>query len=141
MNLPVIGSLHHLASTKLAHHALLRLSRQHGPLMLLKLGEMSTVIASTPEAAMEVLKTNDLALRPVRAAPRWTSSAAAAKASSSRPTASTGGRCARYVSWSFSARSRCGGWTPSSRTRWRTSSSPSLPLRLRSSTSARRWPS
>ncbi|KAM0846799.1 hypothetical protein ACQ4PT_055435 [Festuca glaucescens] len=61
-NLPVIGSLHHLASTKLAHHALLRLSRQHGPLMLLKLGEMSTVIASTPEAAMEVLKTNDLAL-------------------------------------------------------------------------------
>jgi cytochrome P450 len=62
-NLPVIGSLHHLASTKLlAHRALLSLSRRHGPLMLLKLGEVSTVIASTPEAAMEVLKTNDLAL-------------------------------------------------------------------------------
>ncbi|KAM0882970.1 hypothetical protein ACQ4PT_031953 [Festuca glaucescens] len=61
-NLPVIGSLHHLASTKLAHRALLRLSRRHGPLMLLKLGEVPTVIASTPEAAMEVLKTNDLAL-------------------------------------------------------------------------------
>jgi cytochrome P450 len=61
-NLPVIGSLHHLTSTKLAHRALLRLSRQHGPLMLLKLGEVPTVIASTPEAAMEVLKTNDLAL-------------------------------------------------------------------------------
>jgi cytochrome P450 len=30
--------------------------------MLLKLGEVPTVIASTPEAAMEVLKTNDLAL-------------------------------------------------------------------------------
>ncbi|CAM0942758.1 unnamed protein product [Alopecurus aequalis] len=61
-NLPVIGSLHHLASTKLAHRALLRLSRRHGPLMLLKLGEVPTVIASTPEAAMAVLKTNDLAL-------------------------------------------------------------------------------
>jgi cytochrome P450 len=61
-NLPVIGSLHHLASTKLAHRALLRLSRRHGPLMLLKLGEVPTVIASTPEAAMEVLKTNDLAM-------------------------------------------------------------------------------
>jgi len=61
-NLPVIGSLHHLAGTKLAHRALLRLSHQHGPVMLLKLGEVPTVIASTPEAAMEFLKTNDLAL-------------------------------------------------------------------------------
>lgn len=60
-NLPVIGSLHHLASTKLAHRALLRLSRRHGPVMLLRLGEVPTVIVSTPEAAMEVLKTNDLA--------------------------------------------------------------------------------
>ncbi|CAM0954663.1 unnamed protein product [Alopecurus aequalis] len=60
-NLPVIGSLHHLASTKLAHRALLDLSRRHGPLMLLRLGEVPTVIVSTPEAAMEVLKTNDLA--------------------------------------------------------------------------------
>lgn len=60
-NLPVIGSLHHLVSTKLAHRAMLRLSRRHGPLMLLMLGEVPTVIASTPEAAMEVLKTNDLA--------------------------------------------------------------------------------
>ncbi|CAM0883738.1 unnamed protein product [Alopecurus aequalis] len=59
-NLPVIGSIHHLASTKLAHRALLSLSRQHGPLMLLRLGEVPTVIVSTPEAAMEVLKTNDL---------------------------------------------------------------------------------
>jgi cytochrome P450 len=61
-NLPVIGSLHHLViGTKLPpHRALLRLSRRHGPLMLLRLGEVPKVIVSTPEAAMEVLKTNDL---------------------------------------------------------------------------------
>jgi cytochrome P450 len=60
-NLPVIGSLHHLAGTKLSHRGLLRLSRRHGPLMLLRLGEVATVIVSTPKAATEVLKTNDLA--------------------------------------------------------------------------------
>ncbi|KAF6998323.1 hypothetical protein CFC21_014447 [Triticum aestivum] len=58
-NLPVVGSLHHLVGT-LPHHALLRLSRRYGQLMLLRLGEVPTVIVSTPEAAMEVLKTKDL---------------------------------------------------------------------------------
>ena len=60
--MPVIGSLHHFViGTKLPpHRALLRLSRRHGPLMLLRLGEVPKVIVSTPEAAMEVLKTNDL---------------------------------------------------------------------------------
>lgn len=62
-NLPVIGSLHHLViGTKLPpHRALLRLLRRHGPLMLLWLGEVPKVIVSSPEAAMEVLRTNDLA--------------------------------------------------------------------------------
>ncbi|XP_037474564.1 zealexin A1 synthase-like [Triticum dicoccoides] len=61
-NLPFIGSLHHLIGMKLPpHRAFLRLSRRHGPLMLLRLGEVPNVIVSTPEAAMEVLKTNDLA--------------------------------------------------------------------------------
>ncbi|KAM3393385.1 hypothetical protein ACQJBY_014201 [Aegilops geniculata] len=61
-NLPVIGSLHHLVGTKLPpHRAFLRLARRHGPLMLLRLGEVPIVIVSTPEAAMEVFKTNDLA--------------------------------------------------------------------------------
>ncbi|VAH24434.1 unnamed protein product [Triticum turgidum subsp. durum] len=58
-NLPVVGSLRHLVGT-LPHHALLRLSRRYGQLMLLRLGEVPTVIVSTPEAAMEVLKTKDL---------------------------------------------------------------------------------
>ncbi|XP_047070890.1 zealexin A1 synthase-like [Lolium rigidum] len=61
-NLPIIGSLHHLViGTRLPpHRALLRLSRRHGPLMLVRLGEVPKVIVSSPEAAMEVLKTNDL---------------------------------------------------------------------------------
>ncbi|XP_044954768.1 desmethyl-deoxy-podophyllotoxin synthase-like [Hordeum vulgare subsp. vulgare] len=60
-NLPVIGSLHHLVVTKLPpHRALLRLSRRHGPLMLVWLGEVPSIVVSSPEAAKEVLKTNDL---------------------------------------------------------------------------------
>ncbi|KAF7012877.1 hypothetical protein CFC21_027025 [Triticum aestivum] len=58
--LPVIGSLHHVASV-LPHRTLMELSRRHGPLMLLRLGEAPTVIVSTAEAAALVMKTNDLA--------------------------------------------------------------------------------
>uniref|UniRef100_A0A0D9VVH5 Cytochrome P450 n=1 Tax=Leersia perrieri TaxID=77586 RepID=A0A0D9VVH5_9ORYZ len=57
-NLPIIGSLHHLVGAP-PHRALLRLARRHGPLMLVRLGEVPTVVVSSPEAAMEVLKTRD----------------------------------------------------------------------------------
>ncbi|CAL4940056.1 unnamed protein product [Urochloa decumbens] len=57
-NLPIVGSLHHLVGSPL-HRALLHLTRRHGPLMLLQLGEVPTVIVSSPEAAMEVMKIND----------------------------------------------------------------------------------
>uniref|UniRef100_A0A0D9VVH7 Cytochrome P450 n=1 Tax=Leersia perrieri TaxID=77586 RepID=A0A0D9VVH7_9ORYZ len=55
-NLPVIGSIHHLLGSELPHRALLRLAHRHGPLMLLRLGEVPTVVVSSPEAAMEVMK-------------------------------------------------------------------------------------
>jgi len=55
--LPVIGSVHHLRGS-LVHHALRDLSLRHGPLMLLKFGEVPVVVASTPDAAKEVLKTH-----------------------------------------------------------------------------------
>ncbi|CAL4923250.1 unnamed protein product [Urochloa decumbens] len=57
-NLPIVGSLHHLVGSP-PHRALLHLARRHGPLMLLQLGEVPTVIVSSPEAAMEVMKIND----------------------------------------------------------------------------------
>nr|CAB3500454.1 unnamed protein product [Digitaria exilis] len=57
-NLPVIGSLHHLVGAP-PHRALLRLARLHGPVMLLRLGEVPAVVVSSPEAAAEVMKAND----------------------------------------------------------------------------------
>uniref|UniRef100_A0ACD5Z5R4 Uncharacterized protein n=1 Tax=Avena sativa TaxID=4498 RepID=A0ACD5Z5R4_AVESA len=64
--LPVIGHLHHLAGA-LPHRALRDLARRHGPLMLLRFGEVPVVVASSPEAAREIMKTHDVAFatRPV----------------------------------------------------------------------------
>uniref|UniRef100_A0A0E0D2M9 Cytochrome P450 n=1 Tax=Oryza meridionalis TaxID=40149 RepID=A0A0E0D2M9_9ORYZ len=56
-NLPIIGSFHHLVGAHLPHRALLRTSRRHGPLMLLRLGARGGRLF--PEAAMEFLWTCD----------------------------------------------------------------------------------
>ncbi|KAL6874094.1 hypothetical protein ACP4OV_014176 [Aristida adscensionis] len=58
--LPVIGSLHHLVGA-LPHRAMRDLARRHGPLMLLRVGELPVVVASSPAAAREVLRTHDAA--------------------------------------------------------------------------------
>ncbi|KAF7012890.1 unnamed protein product [Triticum aestivum] len=58
--LPIIGSLHHVVSL-LPHRRMMDMSRRHGPLMHLMLGEVPTVIVSSAEAAELVMKTNDLA--------------------------------------------------------------------------------
>ncbi|VAH18850.1 unnamed protein product [Triticum turgidum subsp. durum] len=58
--LPVIGHLHHVAGA-LPHRAMLGLSRRHGPLMLLRLCELRVVVASSADAAREIMKTQDLA--------------------------------------------------------------------------------
>nr|AQY76217.1 cytochrome P450 [Thapsia garganica] len=57
--LPVIGHLHKLG--KYPHRSLQKLARKHGPLMLLRLGSVPTLIVSSAEAAQEVMKTHDLA--------------------------------------------------------------------------------
>ncbi|EOA14908.1 hypothetical protein CARUB_v10028238mg [Capsella rubella] len=56
--LPIIGNLHQLG--ELPHQSLWTLSKKYGPVMLLKLGSVSTVIVSSPETAKQVLKDYDL---------------------------------------------------------------------------------
>uniref|UniRef100_A0A0E0KP51 Cytochrome P450 n=1 Tax=Oryza punctata TaxID=4537 RepID=A0A0E0KP51_ORYPU len=61
--LPLIGSVHHflsVSSTESMHSVMRRLAQKHGPLMQLWFGEVATVIASSPEAAKEILRTHDL---------------------------------------------------------------------------------
>ncbi|KAM0844190.1 hypothetical protein ACQ4PT_057215 [Festuca glaucescens] len=65
--LPVFGSMHHLAG-QLPHRAMRDLARRHGwPVMLLRLGEVPTLVVSSREAAREVMKTHDtsFATRPL----------------------------------------------------------------------------
>ncbi|CAD6338925.1 unnamed protein product [Miscanthus lutarioriparius] len=64
--LPVIGHLHHLAGA-LPHRAMSDLAARHGPVMLLHLGGLPVVVASSADAAREVMKARDIefATRPV----------------------------------------------------------------------------
>lgn len=56
--LPLIGNLHQLGSCMyLSLHAL---SQKHGPIILLHLGSVPTLIASSSEVAREILNTHDL---------------------------------------------------------------------------------
>ncbi|KAG6486788.1 hypothetical protein ZIOFF_055368 [Zingiber officinale] len=56
--LPLIGNLHQLGP--LLHQSLAALSRRHGPLMLLHLGHVPTLVVSSPDAACDVLRHQDL---------------------------------------------------------------------------------
>ncbi|EMS61256.1 UDP-glycosyltransferase 76F1 [Triticum urartu] len=64
--LPVIGHMHFLLGA-LPHQAMRSLSRRHGPVMLLRLGHVLTLVLSSAEAARQVMKVHNAAIanRPV----------------------------------------------------------------------------
>lgn len=66
--LPLLGHLHLIGS--LPHRSLWKLSRKYGPIMLLRLGSVPTIVISSAAAAREVLQVHDLVCcsRPLLAA-------------------------------------------------------------------------
>nr|UQZ09633.1 norfluorocurarine oxidase [Strychnos sp.] len=56
--LPVIGNLHQVGS--LPHRSLRSLSQKYGPLMLLHFGSVPVLVASSAEAACEIMKSHDI---------------------------------------------------------------------------------
>lgn len=58
--LPIIGNLLELG--QVPHQSLTTLSKTYGPVMSLKLGTITTIVMSSPEAAQEVLTKKDQAL-------------------------------------------------------------------------------
>ncbi|KAJ0615012.1 putative geraniol 8-hydroxylase [Helianthus annuus] len=65
--LPIIGSLHLLGHQP--HQSLAKLAKTHGPIMSLKLGQITTLVISSASAAKEVLQKQDLAFSSQRSIP------------------------------------------------------------------------
>nr|P37118.1 RecName: Full=Cytochrome P450 71A2; AltName: Full=CYPLXXIA2; AltName: Full=Cytochrome P-450EG4 [Solanum melongena]BAA03635.1 Cytochrome P-450EG4 [Solanum melongena]CAA50645.1 P450 hydroxylase [Solanum melongena] len=56
--LPIIGNLHQLGS--LPHRSLHKLSQKYGPVMLLHFGSKPVIVASSVDAARDIMKTHDV---------------------------------------------------------------------------------
>lgn len=57
IGLPIIGNL--LSLGPKPHESLAKLADKHGPFMTIRLGSLTTVVASTPDAARDILQHND----------------------------------------------------------------------------------
>nr|ATG29951.1 CYP736C8 [Taxus chinensis] len=57
-SLPLVGNLHMLG--KLPHRSLNKMAARYGAIMFLRLGSVPTVVASSPEAAKQFLKIQDM---------------------------------------------------------------------------------
>ncbi|XP_061962257.1 cytochrome P450 726A27-like [Populus nigra] len=59
--LPLIGNIHQLASSAtMPHYLCAHWAKKYGPIMQIQIGEVPTVIISSPDAAKEVLKTQEI---------------------------------------------------------------------------------
>ncbi|KAJ0620737.1 putative geraniol 8-hydroxylase [Helianthus annuus] len=54
---PIIGNLFELSQKP--HESLAKLAQKHGPFMTIRLGSITSVVASTPDAARQILQRND----------------------------------------------------------------------------------
>ncbi|KAJ1403584.1 Cytochrome P450 [Sesbania bispinosa] len=71
--MPILGHLHILGN--LPHSTLQTLSKRYGPIMSLRLGQVPTIVVTSPEAAEQFLKTQEsvFASRPIPEASKYLS--------------------------------------------------------------------